>query len=43
MSLPIYVDAYAGYKPTERPQRFVLDEEICEIAAVFDQWYEFVF
>jgi len=27
----------------ERPQRFVLDEEICEIAAVFDQWYKFVF
>src|SRR5262245_35512660 len=40
MSLPIYVDAYAGYKPTERPQEFVLDEEIYEIAAVLDQWYQ---
>jgi len=40
MSLPIYVDAYSGYKANERPQRFVLDEEICEIAAVLDQWYE---
>jgi hypothetical protein len=37
MSLPIYVDAYAGYKPTERPQQFVLDEEISAIAAVLDQ------
>ncbi len=40
MSLPIYVDAYAGYKPTERPQQFTLDEEIYEIDAVLDQWYE---
>jgi hypothetical protein len=37
MSLPIYVDAYACYKPTERPQQFVLDEEIYAIAAVLDQ------
>jgi hypothetical protein len=40
MSLPVYVDAYSGYKANERPQRFVLDEEIYEIAAVLDQWYE---
>ena len=40
MSLPIYVDAYAGYKSNERPRQFVLDEEIYEIAAVLDQWYE---
>src|SRR5262249_22972421 len=37
---PIYVDAYVGYKPTEHPQQFVLDEEIYEIAAVLDQWYQ---
>ena len=40
MSLPIYVEAYSGYKANERPQQFTLDEEIYEIAAVLDQWYE---
>ena len=40
MSLPVYVDAYAGYKPNERPRQFLLDEDIYEIAAVLDQWYE---
>src|SRR5262245_26639409 len=40
MSLPIYVDAYSGYKANERPRQFTLDEEIYEIAAVVDQWYE---
>jgi len=40
MSLPIPVDAYSGYKANERPRQFALDEEIYEIAAVLDQWYE---
>src|SRR5262245_50737150 len=40
MALPIYVDAYSGYKANERPRQFTLDEEIYEIAAVVDQWYE---
>jgi hypothetical protein len=40
MSLPIRVDAYSGYKGNERPQQFMLDDEIYEIAAVLDQWYE---
>ena len=40
MSLPIHVDAYSGYKASERPRQFTLDEEIYEIAAVLDQWYE---
>ncbi len=40
MSLPIHVDAYSFYKANERPQQFTLDEEIYEIAAVLDQWYE---
>jgi hypothetical protein len=40
MSLPIYVEAYSGYKANERPRQFTLDEEIYEIAAVLDQWYE---
>jgi hypothetical protein len=36
----LYVDSYSGYKANERPQQFVLDEEIYDIAAVLDQWYE---
>jgi hypothetical protein len=40
MSLPIRVDAYSGYKATERPEAFTLDEQVYEIAAVLDQWYE---
>jgi len=40
MSLPIYVEAYSGYKANERPRQFTLDEEIYEIDAVLDQWYE---
>src|SRR5437899_2541534 len=39
MSLPVYVDAYAGYKANERPREFELDDELYEIAAVEDQWY----
>jgi hypothetical protein len=40
MCLPIRVDVYAGFKANERPRQFVLDDEICEIATVLDQWYE---
>jgi hypothetical protein len=40
MSLPVYVNAYSGYKATERPRKFVLDEVVYEIDAVLDQWYE---
>jgi len=40
MSLPVYVGAYSGYKANERPRQFTLDEEIYEIDAVLDQWYE---
>src|SRR5262245_635574 len=40
MSLPIYVEAYSGYKPNERPRQFTLDDEIYEINVVLDQWYE---
>src|SRR5439155_25365838 len=39
MSLPVYVDAYAGYKANERPRQCELDDELYEIAAVEDQWY----
>jgi hypothetical protein len=40
MSLRIHVDAYSGHKANERPAAFTLDEQIYEIAAVLDQWYE---
>jgi hypothetical protein len=40
MSCPVYVDAYSGYKANERPRQFTLGEQIYEIAAVLDQWYE---
>ena len=40
MSLPIYVDAYSGYRANERPQSFTLDEDAYEIASVEDRWYE---
>ena len=40
MSLPIHVDAYSGYKASERPSQFVLDEQIYQVTAVLDQWYE---
>ena len=40
MSLSIQVDAYSGYKANERPLRFTLDDDTCEIAEVEDNWYE---
>ena len=38
MSVPIYVEAYSGYKANERPCQFTLNEEIYEIAEVEDHW-----
>jgi hypothetical protein len=40
MGRPVYVAAYSGYKAHERPRQFTLDEQIYEIAAVLEQWYE---
>jgi hypothetical protein len=40
MGRPVYVDAHSGYKAHEWPRQFTLDEQIYEIAAVLDQWYE---
>src|SRR5262245_40828606 len=40
MSLRIYVDAYAGYKASERPLRFSLDDETYDIASIEDRWQE---
>ena len=40
MPLPIYVDAYSGYKANERPKQFALDEQLHEIASIEDRWQE---
>ena len=40
VSLPIHVEAHAGYKANERPCRFTLDEETYQIETVEDQWHE---
>jgi hypothetical protein len=40
MSIPIYVDGYSGDSAIQYRQSFTLDEEIYEIAAVLDRWYE---
>src|SRR5438552_18797753 len=40
MSLPIHVDEYSGHTANQLPSSFTLDEELYEIAAVLDQWYE---
>ena len=40
MSLRIHVEAQSDYSATERPCRFTLDEESCDIDVVEDQWYE---
>jgi hypothetical protein len=40
MPVPIHVDGYSGYKGNQRPRRFILNENLYEIAAVLDQWYE---
>jgi hypothetical protein len=40
MSLRIHVDAYSGYKANDRPQKFEVDEDDFEIAAVEDRWFD---
>ena len=40
MGLPIYVDAYSGYKANERSIRFHLDEDFYEIDSVVDHWHD---
>jgi hypothetical protein len=40
MSLPIYVDAYSGYRANERPRQFCLDDDVFEIVDVEDRWYD---
>ena len=40
MPLPIHVDEYSGHRANQRPRSFTVDEQLYEIAAVLDQWYE---
>jgi hypothetical protein len=40
MPLPIHVDEYSGHRADQRPRSFTLDEQIFNIEAVLDQWYE---
>src|SRR5262245_13152084 len=40
MTVRVYVDAYSGYKATERPLRFTLDDETYDIASIEDRWQE---
>jgi hypothetical protein len=40
MPLPIYVDEYSGHRANQRPRSFTVDEQVFNIEAVLDQWYE---
>jgi hypothetical protein len=40
MSLPIYVDAYSGYRANERPRLFHVDEDMFDIESVEDRWFD---
>jgi hypothetical protein len=40
MSLPIYVDAYSGYRPNEHPRQFCVDEDVFEIERIEERWRE---
>jgi len=35
----IEVDAYSGYKASERPICFVLDDKKLEVKEILDRWY----
>jgi hypothetical protein len=39
-ALPMHVDVYSGYKASECPRQFTLDEHNYEIDAVLDLCYE---
>jgi len=38
MSIPVYVDAYSGYRANERPMRFHLDRCVFDIVAIENSW-----
>src|SRR5215472_8817952 len=40
MPLPIHVDEYSGHRASQRPRSFTVDEQVFNIEAVLDQWYE---
>lgn len=37
--MKVRVEAYAGYKANERPQKFCLGERWREVIEVIDRWY----
>jgi hypothetical protein len=40
MPLPIHVDEYSGHRANQRPRSFTVDEQVFDIEAMLDQWYE---
>jgi len=40
MPLPIHVDEYSGHRANQRPRSFTVDEQVFNIEAVLDQWYQ---
>src|SRR5688572_7352878 len=40
MSPRIYAGAYSGYRASERPMQFQVDEELFEIVEIEDRWYD---
>ena len=38
-TMKVRVECYAGRKADERPVRFYLDERVCFVEEVIDQWY----
>jgi hypothetical protein len=37
--MKVTVQAYSGYKASERPQRFLLDDRPYEVVEILDHWY----
>lgn len=35
----VRVECYAGYRGEQYPQRFILGEQVFEVAEIEDQWY----
>ena len=40
MPFPIHVDEYSGHRANQRPRSFTVDEQVFNIEAVLDQWYQ---
>jgi hypothetical protein len=40
MALVVFVDEYSRHTANQRPRSFTLDEQVFDVEAVLDQWYE---